>query len=130
VTHITALCFAVGLSVGAAALPSPAGADDRNGHDGHAGNHFNCPPGLAKRDPPCVPPGQARHGVTTEEWLGRHRIGDHVDRDDFYYYDDLTGLPRLPAGQRYAVIDGNLVRLDTETYEILQLIRALWAITN
>ena len=28
----------------------------------------NCPPGLAKKDPPCVPPGLAKQGVTYEQW--------------------------------------------------------------
>ena len=29
----------------------------------------NCPPGLAKLDPPCVPPGLAKQGVTYEQWV-------------------------------------------------------------
>lgn len=33
---------------------------------------IDCPPGLADRVIPCVPPGQAKKGVTAEEWAGRN----------------------------------------------------------
>lgn len=35
------------------------------GHTKHSLSHF-CPPGLAKKDPPCVPPGQAKSAGTPE----------------------------------------------------------------
>jgi len=40
----------------------------------------NCPPGLAKMDPPCVPPGLAKKGVTYEEWVAY----DDKQLDDIY----------------------------------------------
>ena len=54
-----------------------------------------CPPGLAKKSPPCVPPGQARDD----------RFG--WDRPDFW------GLSGLSAG-RYLYDDGYLVRLGSD----------------
>jgi hypothetical protein len=54
-----------------------------------------CPPGLAKKNPPCVPPGLARNGE-------RSRFG--WDRPDFW---GLSGL----NGGRYFYDDGYLVRL-------------------
>jgi len=54
-----------------------------------------CPPGLAKKNPPCVPPGLARNNE-------RSRFG--WDRPDFW------GLSGLNAG-RYFYDDGYLVRL-------------------
>jgi hypothetical protein len=54
-----------------------------------------CPPGLAKKNPPCVPPGQVR-----SPFRG-------YDRPDFW------GLPWLGAG-RYLYDDGYLVRLGTD----------------
>ncbi|MGY3437118.1 MULTISPECIES: hypothetical protein [unclassified Marinovum] len=33
---------------------------------------IDCPPGLALEDVPCVPPGQAKKGVTAEEWASRN----------------------------------------------------------
>lgn len=53
-----------------------------------------CPPGLAKKNPPCVPPGQARNSM-------RSLFG--FDRPDFW------GLTRLGDG-RYFYDDGYLVR--------------------
>lgn len=53
-----------------------------------------CPPGLAKKNPPCVPPGQARNAE-------RSLFG--WDRPDFW------GLSRLGDG-RYFYDDGYLVR--------------------
>ncbi len=109
-----------------------------NGHtqgydQGH--EHF-CPPGLARRDPPCVPPGQARQGVTTEDWIGPmttlYHPGDYLELGDFVYLTDFDryGLPPLDDGQQYAVIDGTLVALDSESYQILQLLRAFAAVGN
>lgn len=91
-----------------------------------------CPPGLAKKNPPCVPPGLAKKGVTAHDWQDRHHIGDTVDQDDFWYLDDYPryDLPRLPYGQRYAVVDGRIVVIDADSYRILQLIRVFTALVN
>lgn len=91
-----------------------------------------CPPGLAKKNPPCVPPGQAKKGVTTHQWLNRDRTGDVIDSSDLIYLDDFAryDLPVLPTGQRYAVVDGHIVVIDTESYRILQLIRIFNALGN
>lgn len=91
-----------------------------------------CPPGLAKKDPPCVPPGQANKGVTPHQWPDRDRTGDVIDRSDLIYLDDFPryGLPPLPDGQRYAVVDGQIVVIDPETYRILQWIRIFDALSN
>lgn len=86
-----------------------------------------CPPGLAKKHPPCVPPGQAMKGITTDQWLSRDRNGEVVDRDNLIFLDDLIyyDLPPLPHGQRYAVVDDRIVVIDLTNYQILQLIRVL-----
>jgi hypothetical protein len=73
-----------------------------------------CPPGLAKKDPPCVPPGQARHAANL------------VYLDDYARYS----LPALPSYQRYAVVDDQIVVIDRDTYEVLQFIRAFAALTD
>lgn len=49
------------------------------GHATAPGHIYDCPPGLAKKNPPCVPPGLARSG-------GRDH--DHYHDDDRYYDDD------------------------------------------
>ena len=76
-----------------------------------------CPPGLAKKDPPCVPPGLAKKGVTAEEWSGRR--GEHYDDDDrdddvVYDSDDLPRYLVRPNGREidlrerdgWRIIDG------------------------
>ena len=101
----------------------------------------NCPPGLAKMDPPCVPPGLAKKGVTYEEWVAYDdkqldaiyldQRTEFLDRDvvveedanqDVVLDDDtlllsseqiasLYDLRPAPAGKRYALIDGQPVFL-------------------
>ncbi|UOA26898.1 transketolase [Pseudosulfitobacter sp. DSM 107133] len=100
--------------------------------------YLNCPPGLAKKDPPCVPPGLAKQGVTYDQWIdhddgyydGLLRDRTRVYRDrDIQPYDDLLlnstqianlfNLAPAPYGKRYALIDGMPVLLDTEEYDTL-----------
>ncbi|WP_375260808.1 hypothetical protein [Palleronia sp.] len=89
-----------------------------------------CPPGLAKKTPACTPPGRAKEGVTTKQWLTRHRIAERVEPDTIVWVDDLARyeLPELSDGRRHAKIDGMLVALDPESYEILQLVRSATAV--
>lgn len=103
-----------------------------------------CPPGLAKRNPPCVPPGQAKKGVTTEEWTGHTReeyrrilrenddvvedVEVEIDEDRYLTEAEIIDIFDLePAGDgfRYAVIDGQIVRLDDEDYLLLQQLRTI-----
>ena len=105
-------------------------------------NIYDCPPGLAKKDPPCVPPGLARQGVTFEEWTGYtdediDRLIDEgdeivvdVDPDDTLLWSqdeiiEVFDLDPAPDGTRYAVIDGNVVALEDDSYIILQQLRTL-----
>lgn len=107
----------------------------------------NCPPGLAKKDPPCVPPGLAKKGVTYDEWaaydadeygeIWRERREDWLDRDFDVDPDpevlllqsdqiaDLFDLDPAPGGQRYALIDGMPVLLDEEDYASLALLNQI-----
>ncbi|MCQ0971706.1 RcnB family protein [Paracoccus sp. TK19116] len=107
----------------------------------HAGNHSaigqnnlvarqirvdatRCPPGLAKKSPVCVPPGQARkHGIA---------VGDVLDWGNIHVVTDpgLYGLSSPPRGSRYGVVDGQLVRLDERTGRILSIIRLVEAILD
>lgn len=107
---LSALIFVPGLPAGA----EPAG----------------CPPGLAKKSPSCVPPGQAKKGVTAQDRAAHDRTGKRVDPDDVEWIDDVArfDLPPLSDGRRYAVIDGTLVALDPDSYEIIQIIRSAAAV--
>jgi hypothetical protein len=101
------------------------------------GAAYACPPGLAKKDPPCVPPGQARKrgGGGGDHDHGGDNAADDVylvDRRDIVFIDDYPqyDLPALPDGQRYALIDGEIVVIDEESYEILQIIQLFTALAD
>lgn len=75
----------------------------------------NCPPGLAKKNPPCVPPGQARS-------RGGLRVGDrfdgHFDRVDRGRF----GLPPLRDGEAYVRVGDNILRVDRRERIILDIV--------
>jgi hypothetical protein len=48
-----------------------------------------CPPGLAGRDPACVPPGQANRSFT---------VGQHLSKN-YRYYTELSGIPQTARSQ-------------------------------
>ncbi|MFD2739847.1 transketolase [Sulfitobacter aestuarii] len=105
----------------------------------------NCPPGLAKKDPPCVPPGLADKGVTYEQWVSyddeeidrllreesrQYRDDAVTPEDDVLLLSssqiaDLYDLRSAPAGKRYALIDGQPVLLSDEDYSSLLRINDL-----
>jgi len=107
----------------------------------------NCPPGLAKKNPPCVPPGLAKKGVTYDEWvaydddrldeiyLDQRRGYLDLDRDIAFDDDNLLlnsdqiaslyGLRAVSAGSRYALIDGQPVLLTDEDNTSLLMIHEL-----
>ena len=105
----------------------------------------NCPPGLAKKNPPCVPPGLAKKGVTYEEWasysdeeldaLLAERREPYVEAEPLTERElllltseqvaDLYKLDPAPEGHRYALIDGQPVLLTTEDYTALLRINEL-----
>jgi Ni/Co efflux regulator RcnB len=69
---------------------------------GHYGGRKGCPPGLAKKNNGCLPPGQAR------KWA----VGAPLPRDVAVYtvpQPVLTYLPPAPVGYRYERVGGDLV---------------------
>ena len=110
----------------------------------------NCPPGLAKKDPPCVPPGLAKKGVTYNDWVAydderlddiyREQRDEYLDPDvsldgDFLLLNSeqiasLYGLRPAPSGKRYALIDGQPVLLTDEDYTSLLRINDLARVEN
>lgn len=112
------LAFPV-LATALALSGQPAAADQRG-----------CPPGLAKKAVPCVPPGQAKkYRSETHE---RIRLGDRVVDYPYHLirYPDRYGLDPLRPGERYYVVDGQILRVSEETYEVLDVIRAVSALLD
>lgn len=125
----TAICLAVGtpaLSQGKSHGPK---AQAKQKHRVEQSTRA-CPPGLAKKDPPCVPPGLARQDKPERDDY-HIRIGSRLTGDDYVLVKPWQyGLEPAPRGSRYAVFDGMLLRIDDDTAEVLDLIRAVDAIAN
>jgi Ni/Co efflux regulator RcnB len=78
----------------------------------------NCPPGLAKKNNGCMPPGQAR------KW----DVGQPVPRGVTIYsvpQPVIMHLPPAPYGYRYARIGGDIVLIEVQRNLIVDVIHAL-----
>lgn len=105
-----------------------------------------CPPGLAKKSPACVPPGQAKKGVTAEEWSRGDRVrddeydvlrdGDRIVFDGRDYIvverdgrlvlrreNDVYRLPRLDQNRDYVRIGDQILSVSRETRQVIEVIR-------
>lgn len=122
---------------GAAALAfaGPAIAKPGNGHGNGHGNAYaygvqgpvgygadGCPPGLAKKNPPCVPPGQAKklYGVGQQLPLG---YGTPYGYNQIPY--SLRNQYGLNPYDQYYYGNGYLYGVDPRTMLIQQVIGAL-----
>ena len=85
----------------------------------------NCPPGLAKKDPPCVPPGLAKKGVTArmmdrDGQFDPYGIGDQLPDGYVTLIDPQLFTPNDSA---YYVRSGDtLYRIDPVTRQVLDVI--------
>ncbi|MBY6161529.1 DUF1236 domain-containing protein [Mameliella alba] len=98
----------LGASLVAAPLAGPALASPAH-----------CPPGLAKKAVPCVPPGQAKK-QGDHHHLSR---GDHVTRDAQILLD--PGRYGLRDDRTYVVVRDQVYRVDPDTRAVLDIIGAL-----
>ncbi|MGI3167941.1 hypothetical protein ACRARG_02230 [Pseudooceanicola sp. C21-150M6] len=141
---MTTMAVAIALPVTAMANPGKGhGNGHGNGKKVHKQVHrevqqqsapryaTNCPPGLAKKSPACVPLGLAKkqhddrdYVVHVGEYLNPDYFGDRyvLVRDPGYYGLDPYGV--------YYRIDGNVYQVDRETREVLALLGAVSAILN
>lgn len=83
----------------------------------------HCPPGLAKKNPPCVPPGQVGKS---------YGVGERYDDDGYWDEDDRRryGLPPLPAGESYYRVGDSFLRVDDDTRLVLELFSVLAQISQ
>ena len=76
----------------------------------------NCPPGLAKKNNGCLPPGQAKKRYVVGQPLPRGIVLGELPVD-------LSGrLGPAPAGYRYGILDGDLVKLALGTLLVVDAI--------
>ena len=110
---------------GVAAFASTAPAIAKPKHGGHHGNHIamgHCPPGLAKKSPACVPPGQAKK---------LFNVGQRLP----YGYNSYTPYGSLPPylrdrydlddDYRYIYRDDYLYQVDPTTMIVRQVLNAI-----
>lgn len=79
----------------------------------------NCPPGLAKKNNGCLPPGQAKK---------RYQVGQKLSRDVIYVDAPAELVVKLKpplAGHKYVILDGDLVKLAVGTLLVVDAIEGL-----
>ena len=84
-----------------------------------------CPPGLAKKAVPCVPPGQAK----------RWEIGAPLPRGiDYFVLGEEAwrrlGLRRPVDGTRYVLVDRQVLQMNRATGEVLEAFMTLGQALN
>ncbi|MEZ0261865.1 MAG: hypothetical protein ACAH80_12710 [Alphaproteobacteria bacterium] len=72
----------------------------------------NCPPGLAKKNPPCVPPGQAK----------KYSQGSILPRGGYEWLPDdiVSQLTPPPRNMRYARVDKNVYLIAEGTRKVVE----------
>ncbi len=114
------------LLVGAAALLFAGPAFTKPGHGyGHGPKGYGvggCPPGLAKKANPCVPPGQAKKLYNVGQRFPRG-YGAAWSYNQIPY--DLRARYAFDPGYRYYYGDGYIYRVNPRTMMIQQVVAAL-----
>ncbi|MGR3272246.1 excinuclease ABC subunit A [Thalassococcus profundi] len=89
-----------------------------------------CPPGLAKKSPACVPPGQAKKGYDDrrDEVRYRYGVGDRIDGDYVIIRD--PGRWGLNPDYTYYRTGDQIFRVDRETRQVLDIIGLASALLN
>ena len=78
----------------------------------------HCPPGLAKKNLQCMPPGLYKKLYSRGDFLP---VGDYIYILNPFDY----GLPRLRRGEGYVQIGESFIKVNRETYEIINLFDAI-----
>jgi len=78
-----------------------------------------CPPGLAKRNNGCLPPGQAKRRYAVGHALPSHVVIEVVPVE----LSVRIGPP--PRGYRYGIVDGDIVKLAIGTALVVDAIQGL-----
>ena len=118
------------LLAGAAALATAAGpALAKPGHGKHHGNHAaqghgarHCPPGLAKKNNGCLPPGQAKKLYNVGQRLP-YGYNSYTPYNQIPY--DLRTRYDLDDDYRYIYRDDYLYQVDPTTLIVQQVLGAL-----
>jgi hypothetical protein len=102
------------------AISVTIGGSDRNVISNYLRSHYsrNCPPGLAKKNNGCLPPGQAKKYGVGQRFYGSY---DRLPRD-------LAGMLNPPPGTFYAMVDKDVVLMSEATKKIVDAVTLLSAV--
>ena len=122
------LLILAGVAALATTAPAYAKPDHAKGHKGHhAKGHVcygvgGCPPGLAKKNNGCLPPGQAKKLYNIgQRWPGNY--GHAWNYNQIPY--DLRSRYGFDDDYRYYYGDGYLYQVDPATMLISQVVSAI-----
>ncbi len=95
---------------------------DREIISGHLRNDIrrHCPPGLAKKNPPCIPPGQAK------KWRTGYPLPDGVVFAPVPYEWGL----RAPVGYQYVRVDKDVLLIGEASKKVIDAVTLLSAVGN
>ena len=123
--HLLILAGAAALATTAPAFAKPDHAKGHKGHHakGHVGYGMGgCPPGLAKKNNGCLPPGQAKKLYNIgQRWPGNY--GQAWNYNQIPY--DLRSRYGFDDDYRYYYGDGYLYQVDPTTMLISQGVSAI-----
>ena len=122
------ICLSAALAA-LALLATPALADNGKGKGPkHSASGIipNCPPGLAKKNPPCIPPGQAKK--LDPDYHPRYNVGDRIYKD----YRIIRDLNRyqLREGYLYYLVGREVFRISPETGRVVAFVGLVDALLN
>ena len=121
------LLILAGVAALATTAPAFAKPDHAKGHKGHHAGHVGygaggCPPGLAKKNNGCLPPGQAKKLYNIgQRWPGNY--GQMWNYNQIPY--DLRNQYGFDPNHRYYYGDGYVYQVDPATMLISQVVSAI-----
>jgi hypothetical protein len=119
--HLLLLTGAVAFSLASAAAAKPGNGHGHGQGNGYANDGGGCPPGLAKKNNGCLPPGQAKKLGRGERWQSGY--GTYYSYNRIPY--DLRRRYALNSRYRYYYSGGQIYVVDPRTMLIAQVISAL-----
>lgn len=116
-TNLTLICA----TAAAMAIAGPVLA--KNNKAGTAGGF--CPPGLAKKNPACMPPGQYK----------KYMAGDFIPYDEWRRFQAFLewqdhDLPRPERDHAYFYVDDRLLLLNRKTGQLMNVIESFGRLLN
>ena len=109
-------------SIAALASTAPAYAKPKHGHHGNHYAQANCPPGLAKKNNGCQPPGQAKKLYNVGQRLP-YGYNGYTPYNQLPY--DLRNRYSLNDDYRYIYRDNYLYQVDPRTNLVSQVLSAI-----